>query len=314
MPALSSRYAATCTGEPAMTVRLPLWAGPDSVRDACMCVQPPLYTTCLQNKHDHSLYMGPPIICPSAHVGWTGPDQTVCACVANFVFYSCSHSVQVWRVPIVFKCGAFRPPIWAGPDSAMSDDESCCSAPSLVNSDNDNLVSESGYVVVRGCSTMTTWSVSDVFIVSRADDGDLVSESDDEDSDPPWRLFAACEWASFAHRLLLRQELRDKHYMMRRSPKCSKFTWIRQELRQELHGCPRHGICVTQFCPGHGQEHIDQTFSMTAIFVDTVMGRRPITRWHYGRLLWALTTGRHPLSTTHRVKLYLNGRNSNFPY
>ena len=86
----------------------------------------------------------------------------------------------------------------------MSDDESCCSAPSLVNSDNDNLVSESGYVVVRGCSTMTTWSVSDVFIVSRADDGD---------SDPPWRLFAACEWASFAHRLLLRQELRDKHYM-----------------------------------------------------------------------------------------------------
>jgi hypothetical protein len=196
----------------------------------------------------------------------------------------------------------------------MSDDESCCSAPSLVNSDNDDLVSESGYVVVRGCSTMTTWSVSDVFIVSRADDGDLVSESDDEDSDPPWRLFAACEWASFAHRLLLRQELRDKHYMMRRNQKCSKFTWIRQELRQELHGCPRHGICVTQFCPGHGQEHIDQTFSMTAIFVDTVMGRRPITRWHYGRLLWALATGRHPLSKTDRVKLYLNGRNSNFPY
>ena len=210
----------------------------------------------------------------------------------------------------------------------MSDDESCCSAPSLVNSDNDNLVSESGYVVVRGCSTMTTWSVSDVFIVSRADDGD---------SDPPWRLFAACEWASFAHRLLLRQELRDKHYMMRRNQKCSKFTWIRQELRQELHGCPRHGICETQFCPGHGKgqelhgcprhgicetqfcpghskEHIDQTFSMTAIFVDTVMGRRPITRWHYGRLLWALATGRHPLSKTDRVKFYLNGMNSNFPY
>ena len=46
-------------------------------------------------------------------------------------------------------------------------------------------------------------------------------DSDDEDSvrrnwspSPPWRLEAACEWASFAHRLLLRQELRDKHYML----------------------------------------------------------------------------------------------------
>ena len=42
-------------------------------------------------------------------------------------------------------------------------------------------------------------------------------DSDDEDSDwspnPPWIQMAACDWASFAHRLLLRQELRDKHYM-----------------------------------------------------------------------------------------------------
>jgi hypothetical protein len=301
-----------------MTVRLPLWAGPDSglhrtqempsefrccsdradpfssQGDACIGVCTTFVHHLSAKKHDHSLYMGPPIICLSAHVGWTGPDQTVCACVANFVVYSCSHSVQVWRV---------RLPIWAGPDSAMSDDESCCSAPSLVNSDDDDLVSESGYVAVRGCSTMTTWSVSEVFIVSRADD-----EDSDESVSPPWILFAACEWASFAHRLLLRQELRDKHYMMRRSQKCSKLTWMRQELRQELHGCPRHGICVTQFCPGHGKGHIDQTF------VDTVMGRRPITRWHYGRLLWALATGRHPLSKTDRKKLYLNGRNTNFPY
>ena len=47
-------------------------------------------------------------------------------------------------------------------------------------------------------------------------------DSDDEDwaswiqnlvTDPPWIQMAACDWASFAHRLLLRQELRDKHYM-----------------------------------------------------------------------------------------------------
>ena len=28
---------------------------------------------------------------------------------------------------------------------------------------------------------------------------------------PPWRVDARCEWASFVHRLLLRQDLRDKH-------------------------------------------------------------------------------------------------------
>jgi hypothetical protein len=99
---------------------------------------------------------------------------------------------------------------------------------------------------------------------------------------------------------LLRQELRDKHYMMRRNQKCSKFTWIRQELRQELHGCPRHGICVTQFCPGHGKGRIDQTF------VDTIMGRLPITRWHCGRLLWGLAKGHHALSKTCKLKHYLN--------
>jgi hypothetical protein len=56
-----------------MTVRLPLWAGPDSVRDACMCVQPPLYTTCLQKNMtilctwDHLLFVRPPM--------WAGPDR-----------------------------------------------------------------------------------------------------------------------------------------------------------------------------------------------------------------------------------------------
>ena len=42
-------------------------------------------------------------------------------------------------------------------------------------------------------------------------------DSSDEDSDwspsPPWIQMAACDWASFAHRLLLRQELRYKHCM-----------------------------------------------------------------------------------------------------
>ena len=43
-----------------------------------------------------------------------------------------------------------------------------------------------------------------------SDDEDLpaIVDSDDEDSDesvsPPWRLEAACEWASLAHRLWLR--------------------------------------------------------------------------------------------------------------
>jgi hypothetical protein len=43
-------------------------------------------------------------------------------------------------------------------------------------------------------------------------------DSDDEDDvspSPPWRVMAACEWASFAHRLLLRQEIRDKHYILK---------------------------------------------------------------------------------------------------
>ena len=53
-------------------------------------------------------------VCPSAHLGWTGPDQAVCACVANFLFIP---------VAILFKCGKclrVRPPIWAGPDSGGS--------------------------------------------------------------------------------------------------------------------------------------------------------------------------------------------------
>jgi hypothetical protein len=115
-------------------------------------------------------------------------------------------------------------------------------------------------------------------------------DSDDEDSDesvsPPWRLEAACEWASFAHRLLLRQELRDKHYMMR--------------MRPSLTFCRRLDafICVTQFRPGHGKGRIDQTFTC---------GRLLVTRWHYGRLLRALAKGEHPLSTMDRVEFYLNG-------
>ena len=121
MPAPSSGYAATCTGEHSMTVRLPIWAGPDSgvyhgvmpselrcCSDrsdrfrfnemlACVCLLGPP-RLCHVKKHDHSLYMGPLIICPSAHVGWTGPEQTLCACVANVVVYSCSHLVQVWQM------------------------------------------------------------------------------------------------------------------------------------------------------------------------------------------------------------------------
>jgi hypothetical protein len=167
----------------------------------------------------------------------------------------------------------------------MSDDEDSdgCSIPLLVDSDDED----------------SDESVSPPWILFP-----LLVDSDDEDSDesvsPPWIQFAACEWASFAHRLFLRQELRDKHYMMRRRQNCSRLL-LRQELRgQALHGCPGHGICVTQFCPGHGKGRMDQTFT------DTVMGRLPITRYHYGRLLWALAKGHHPLSKTDRVKLYLN--------
>ena len=57
---------------------------------------------------------------------------------------------------------------------------------------------------------------------------DLDDEDSDESVSPPWTTHAACEWASFAHRLLLRQELRDKHYMMRRRQDCSKLKWMRQ--------------------------------------------------------------------------------------
>ena len=158
-------------------------------------------------------------------------------------------------------------------------------------------------------------------LISESDDEDLVKsdsgESDDEDlvstsfahmlkGCERQLLKSACDWTSFAHRLLLRQELRDKHYMMRKSQKCSKLTFrsrsCRHELRQEcLHpGCPRHGICVTQFCPGHGKGHIDQTYT------DTIMGRLPITRWHCGRLLWGLARGHHALSKTCKLKHYLN--------
>jgi hypothetical protein len=45
-------------------------------------------------------------------------------------------------------------------------------------------------------------------------ESDAESSSDDEVSSspsPPWVLNTACEWASFAHRLLLRQQLRLKH-------------------------------------------------------------------------------------------------------
>ena len=63
-------------------------------------------------------------------------------------------------------------------------------------------------------------------------------DSDDEDSDesasPPWRLdwtksasqrVRLGDWASFAHRLVLRQELRDKHYMTRKRQ--DAFIWAR---------------------------------------------------------------------------------------
>ena len=46
--------------------------------------------------------------------------------------------------------------------------------------------------------------------------------SEDEGSDwspsPPWRVIAACDWASFTHRLLLRKLLRDKHDVLFHSP------------------------------------------------------------------------------------------------
>ena len=44
-------------------------------------------------------------------------------------------------------------------------------------------------------------------------------DSDDEDSDaspsPPWRLEAAARWASLSHRLLVRQDIRNKHCFLK---------------------------------------------------------------------------------------------------
>ena len=131
-PVCNKNMTILCTWDHLLFVRPPMWAGPDPgvyqempselkccsdcaarfrLEEMLACVCTTFVHHLSANKHDHSLYMGPPIICPSAHVGWTGPDQTVCACVAICVVYSCSHCVQVWRV---------RLPIWAGPDSGGS--------------------------------------------------------------------------------------------------------------------------------------------------------------------------------------------------
>ena len=51
-------------------------------------------------------------------------------------------------------------------------------------------------------------------------------DSDDEDSDwSPSQRVRLGDWASFAHRLVLRQELRDKHYMTRKRQ--DAFIWAR---------------------------------------------------------------------------------------
>ena len=53
-------------------------------------------------------------------------------------------------------------------------------------------------------------------------------DADDEDSDaspsPPWRLEAAARWASLSHRLLVRQDIRNKHCFLKAAlehPNCS---------------------------------------------------------------------------------------------
>ena len=103
--------------------------------------------------------------------------------------------------------------------------------------------------------------------------------SDNEDSDnegsvrrewspsPPWIQLAASEWASFAHRLLLRQELRDKHDVL-----------------------THHVSSTTRYEIRRTQDHFKHYRLRT-----------------YGRLLQALANGRHPLSTLDRVEFYLNG-------
>ena len=55
------------------------------------------------------------------------------------------------------------------------------------------------------------------FIKFLGDSDDEYDEDSDLSPSPPWVLMAACELASFAHRLLLRQEYREKRDMARKT-------------------------------------------------------------------------------------------------
>ena len=55
---------------------------------------------------------------------------------------------------------------------------------------------------------------------------------------PPWVLEAACKFASFAHKLLLRQEYRDQHYMTHMAQPCKSWDQGRyKHYRMNNYGC-----------------------------------------------------------------------------
>ena len=167
---------------------------------------------------------GPPIVCPSAHLGWTGPDQAVCACVANVLFISVA----------IFSsyCPRVCPPIWAGIEPVC---------PSGLDRTPVAAMSElpwHQWTELRLQQLHLCYKLGfNNFLAALDSDEEDVSDSDGEDAlgyspSPPWVLKAACKWASFAHRLLLRQEYRDQLYMAHK-------TWQGRYKHYELHkyGC-----------------------------------------------------------------------------
>ena len=61
-------------------------------------------------------------------------------------------------------------------------------------------------------------------LVMLSDDEDADDEDSDASPSPPWRLEAAARWASLSHRLLVRQDIRNKHCFLKATlehPNCS---------------------------------------------------------------------------------------------
>ena len=67
---------------------------------------------------------GPPFVCPSAHLGRTGIDQAVCACLCSkFLVYFCSHLVKLLST---------RPSAQWPSGHCTASAEGCATAPSCI--------------------------------------------------------------------------------------------------------------------------------------------------------------------------------------